>query len=522
MSKRRNQRRRQHSTTATQPIHEAWGDLIDTRDYLRDEPDYFGGGTGFGSGPWLAFGSREHGRDYPLVFDEQDLMVTRQLCRWAAASDGTGKNIVKTLANYVIGKGFAYRIVAKKGQKPDAKLITALQSAIDEFIKRNKFATLLEREIFTREVRDGESLTALFPQADGRVVLRIVEPEQVRDPGSIARELECKLDCEHFVSDWTFGVHTSAEDVQEPLGYFIAWNAAGTDYDYLAVSRAEHGKRNVDRNVKRGISDFYPILEDMNRASKVLKNSGAGAAIQAAIVAIREHPGGTTNGQIRQFQSDQTQQTVTQTTPSGTRERNIGRYGAGTFLDVRNGQKYLPPALASGEAANAFLAILQATLRKVGSNWCMPEYMISGDASNANYASTMVSESPFVKNCEHEQATMIGRYDSIICKALDLMFEAGRFAGVLGAFESMAEVWTQVELQITPPAVATRDELKNAQSNQILNAGGVLSLQSWTAELGKDYDQEQQNLANHSEHFGPTPEPLPLPKETLPVDAGQQ
>ena len=27
----------------------------------------------------------------------------------------------------------------------------------------------------------------------------------------------------------------------------------------------------------------------------------------------------------------------------------------------------------------------------------MPEYMVSGDASNANYASTLVAESPFVK-----------------------------------------------------------------------------------------------------------------------------
>ena len=48
--------------------------------------------------------------------------------------------------------------------------------------------------------------------------------------------------------------------------------------------------------------------------------------------------------------------------------------------------------------------IVQAGLRALGNRWDMPEYMISGDSSNANYASTLVSGAPFVTGIEWEQS----------------------------------------------------------------------------------------------------------------------
>ena len=36
----------------------------------------------------------------------------------------------------------------------------------------------------------------------------------------------------------------------------------------------------------------------------------------------------------------------------------------------------------------------------------MPEYMLSGDASNANFSSTMVAEGPAVKTFEEMQADL--------------------------------------------------------------------------------------------------------------------
>ena len=49
--------------------------------------------------------------------------------------------------------------------------------------------------------------------------------------------------------------------------------------------------------------------------------------------------------------------------------------------------------------------MLQAELRAIAARLVMPEFMFTSDASNANYASTMVAEGPAVRMFERLQAT---------------------------------------------------------------------------------------------------------------------
>ena len=49
---------------------------------------------------------------------------------------------------------------------------------------------------------------------------------------------------------------------------------------------------------------------------------------------------------------------------------------------------------ARGLDASSFVAVLQAELRAIAARLVMPEFMFTSDASNANYASTMVAEGP--------------------------------------------------------------------------------------------------------------------------------
>jgi hypothetical protein len=54
-----------------------------------------------------------------------------------------------------------------------------------------------------------------------------------------------------------------------------------------------------------------------------------------------------------------------------------------------------------------------------------------------------------------------------------------------------------VEIQIIPPSLHVRDQLKQAQVDRIAYSNGILSPQTWSQHLGLDYDQEQKNLAVH-------------------------
>src|SRR5690606_7308938 len=66
------------------------------------------------------------------------------------------------------------------------------------------------------------------------------------------------------------------------------------------------------------------------------------------------------------------------------------RFAPGTILDVPKSTEYDFPA--SGIDASRYVLVLQAILRSVASRLVFPEFMLTSDASNANYSSTLVAE----------------------------------------------------------------------------------------------------------------------------------
>jgi hypothetical protein len=221
--------------------------------------------------------------------------------------------------------------------------------------------------------------------------------------------------------------------------------------------------------------------------------------IQTAIALIRKHQQATKEA-VRSFISAKADQ---MRSASGTTE-NVLRYGPGSILDVPAGQDYdVPPQLDPSKT----VAALQAELRAIASLLVMPEFMLTSDASNSNFASTMVAEGPAVKNFESEQKTQI-EYD------LELINDALEFAadsGLIGKTDL-----EQVTIDVEPPAVQTRNKLEEAQVRQIDMALGILSPQTATSQIGQSYDQEQTNIEMHGEKSGAMPFGLPSPQTLIP------
>jgi capsid protein len=364
---------------------------------------------------------------------------------------------------------------------------------MDEFLEANDWVGDFERELFVRSRRDGEFFLALSNMSQGPVAARVLEPEQITEPQN-CRAIEDWLGTDR-PSSWSFGIHTDASDVQHVYGYHVRWNESGSDWDYLDASRVEHVKLNVDRNVKRGVSDFYAVRAHLEGVEKLLRNTREGAAVQAAIAFIREHAPGSSAGQIHSLAALNSVTDYTQPTKTGSRTRYVTRYEPGTILDVAGGMQYKPGPLGASHGPN-FIAIGQAVMRTIGTRWCMPEYMVSGDASNANYSSSLVAESPFVRACEAEQRFFISRFRKILWKVIALAATAGRFARWNVDFETLRAL---VAIQIEAPTIAVRDQLAEAQTSEIEHRNGVLSKRTWAALAGRDYDTEQVNLLRESE-----------------------
>jgi len=274
----------------------------------------------------------------------------------------------------------------------------------------------------------------------------------------------------------TFGIQTEADDVESVVGYYV-------DSEFVAAQEVQHRRANVDFNVKRGMPLFAPVRKNLRRAERLLRNMSVVAEIQSAIALIRKHRGASRNG-IEQFAASDADISVT--SGSTGRTRHYSQYGPGTILDAPAGLEYDFPV--RGLDASNFVTVLQAELRAIAARLVMPEFMFTSDASNANFASTMVAEGPAIKMFERLQMSLIEQDRAVMWRVVDNAIAAGKLPPNVREF---------VHIQVVPPSLDVRDQLQQAEVDRIAFKSGVLSPQTWSQHLGLDYDQEQKNLAVH-------------------------
>lgn len=469
-----------------QTVREAWGDLVDPREDLGDDPSF--------GNPWLAchtaIADRAEGKFGHLYQTERDLAELRAGSRNLSRASGLKDGVLDLLANYVLGPGFRFVV-----HSDDPDLARAVQQLVDEFLDENDFSCGLDREIHHRSREDGEAFVVVETRSrPGRnapgVVCRVVEPDEITEPGDPGALEEWLGLHETMASSWSFGVHTPAAATDEALGYHATFDPAGRAWDYLPAARVEHVKRNVTRKAKRGVSDFAPVLADLRREVKLRRNTAEGAALQAAVAWILQAPPGSTPGQIDALGGGDVFMTFPAPVEGGIKYQKVQRYGEGTILRPSPGLQYLPGPMGAERNPN-FLLVGQYVLRAVGVRWNMPEYMISGDASNANYASTLVAESPFVKAREADQRFYARHFRSLVWKALALYAAAGRLD------RGWPDVERLCEIRVVPPAVAVRDPLALARAQELQMRMGILSGRTAAAQSGLDYDAERAQRDTH-------------------------
>lgn len=468
------------------PLMEAWGDPVDRHEWAYDSP-------GFGRGPWSRStyaDDRAFGRFRPFYENEQDLRDMWGIARILTNSEEVGAGVLENLTNYVLGTGCTYEVKPKAKRQQPGQLEAAAQKIVDTFIEANRWEGDLERELFQRAQGDGEFGLWMQSVGGGQVRARVVDPECVLEPNG-TRELE-----EHFNLPslcWSFGIGSEHGDSTRRYGYFVQWHGDPNNWDYVPANEFVHCPVNVPRVAKRGMSDFYAAFRKIEKASKLLGNTLEGGAIQAAIAYIRQHATGVTGSQIQAFQAGKADSTYQKPVlGGGTRTAYQQKFLPGTVLDVKSGQTYMAGPMGTPQGP-VYVEIMQAALRVVGARWCMPEYMVSGDASNANYSSTLVSGAPFVRACENRQAFYRRSASRVFWRVLDVAAKAGAFSA-FGIY-SGAELKQAVDVNIQFPDVAIGDQEKKTANNKILHDAGILSPRTWAAKEDLDYEQEVQNGA---------------------------
>jgi hypothetical protein len=414
-------------------------------------------------GDWLPLSSPLLTSSPPNLVSGAQLADIRQQCRALALQNEFAINGHENRISYIVGPGHTYRAAPRHSQISTFKpQVAEVQQILDTFIDANRWHHR-QQEIVRRRDRDGEAFLRFFTTADGSLQIRFVEPDQIYTPADQAGNPAARL-----------GVLTARDDVETVVGYYI-------DGQLVDAAEIQHRKANVDANVRRGLPLFYPVRKNLRRAEKLLRNMSVVAEIQSAIALIRKHQQATFGG-VQQFVASQT----TPTADTGRATQPFHRYAPGTILDAHGGIEYDFPA-AGVDAAN-FVAVLQAELRAVASRLVMPEFMLTSDASNANYASTMVAEGPAMRMFCRLQAEQVCDDMLVMRHVIDAAIAAGKLP---------ADTHEYVEIQAVAPSLTVRDQLKDTQRYKIENQSGILSPQTWSQLAGLDYEVEQQNLSLH-------------------------
>jgi capsid protein len=465
---------------------------------------------------------RRAGADRLLFETEQELDDLRQRSRGLWAGNSYAKALLRNLTNYVIGKGFSYKAQAKRLQDlaPDVpgaqqpaglpRLVRQVQDVVDDFCRLNRWngsadprgslsvAGTREREAFRRVKRDGEAFLRFYRTEEGKVFVRFVEPEQVRDPAGALEQ-----------DGWSFGIRHRMEpfeDVEAAEEYYVWWQNqvahAGEVGEYVDAEDVLHLKGpDTDAAVKRGLPEFvYDTARALERAAKLQKNLSAGAAIRAATAEIWQHATGT-EAQISAL-ADQFKE-YERTDPITGNTETVERIGPGAIRRIPAGQELVGQP---EDQTASYLQGVRGDLMQACGPFCAPEYW-TGDASNANYSSLESASAPPVKNGETEQEY----FKSAYCRAVWVAVEWAVECGLLPD-----EALSLVEIQVEAPQVLHRNELDTAMANEIRVTAGWKSRQTVAMEEGLDPELEQANNEEWAaKNASPAAPAAPIPPDPL-------
>lgn len=422
--------------------------------------------------------------------NEADRQSLREQAFKAAYQQPHMVGYLGNLRRFVMGKGPTYTPVVD-----DEKLKARIQAWWAQFRRINRW-DVLEDEIPNRAWRDGEAFIRRFVQAQngpvehevaqevllrlsglgvsvddlrehldevpkGMVLLRLLDPDQIRDPQNII----------------SHGIVTASNDVQTVLGYL--WNHSGDEVDFIGASEMLHIKLRVDSDVKRGRSVLEPLLKRDAQYDKWLDYRIALSLVRAAVVLLKKVQG--TKTQVTQVRDEQKKERE-----DALRERQQKMLPPGTV--VTHGPsvewEFKHPNIQAQDAQHDGRAILLDMAAATG----FPEYMFTGDASNANFASTMVAESPGVREFEDWQDTLTPPFKHIWRWVVVEGARANAIEG-LGPEKAM-----EMDVELAWPPMMSRDELKHTQANQIRHDGGILSREGWAKDDGVEWEVEKERL----------------------------
>ncbi len=328
-------------------------------------------------GRWLLVGD---GKSAP---DDSRRSDARSKARHLVLHNPHARNILRLLEAYVTGPGLCLEHRpcpgARNASATDA-LLTAANALWQAFLSANQLH-YSHREHARRSWRDGECFVRKFPTENWPPVVRFVDPEAI---GPTPEFPESQ------------GILTDADDVESPRFYLRLDLDSRQVAERIDADDVLHTRQGVDTNQKRGVTIFLPVLQTLDCFDKWVETELLARKLQSSIVLWRKVQGSPQ--QAAALADAMSGGTATEPGMGPVRRERIR---PGTILTTNHATEiqFLQPDTNFADAVPLGRMLLLSTAAGAG----LPEFMLTSDASNANFASTMVAEGPAVKLFQSEQ-----------------------------------------------------------------------------------------------------------------------
>jgi hypothetical protein len=421
-------------------------------------------------GWWTPVGyyrNRNKRGDNPQAYlTEEDLKRSRERSRMLAVANEYARNALTVRQAYIVGTGIKTTAMPRKGAEEDAgamKLADEVQSYLERWSALVKLPKI-QKESVIRADRDGEVFLRSFRK--DALELRFIEPENVGD----------------FDGKTSFGIKTDPDDITELVAYLVR-GGDGENFREVKAEEVLHIKCNTDSGIKRGLPFLFPVFNILEKIEKVDENMAAIIAIQAAIAMIRRNPVARSSAVTSAISANAD---LTRTNPYGNGGTDYyKRYKAGTILDVDGNTEYEFPAIGANMAG--ITEAKSSLLRTAAAGVCMAEYMITSDASNGNFASAQVAESPCISvflSAQNDYCEIFGNGAYVEGAENGLQWDAIEYAVEQGQLDPA--VLEMVVLKSEGPNIVVRDRTQETTRLSMLAERGIISRDEWAKAEGRD------------------------------------
>lgn len=367
--------------------------------------------------------------------NEITLEEIRDMSRYLYLTNAHYRGILRQYRKYIAGKP----LKISGEQERENKIWKVFQKRI----KWRKFF----KEAVLRFFRDGE-------------VFLYIPTWQFLDPNNI------------IASDpnISYGIETNPDNVEEVLAYW--YRLGNKEEKRIEVEDILHIKES-DSDEKRGIPYLLAIMAKTEAYDKWLGDRILLNRIRASIAIIRKHDSGPAKVKTFADSKATSSQSPKDTSYGESLRKQI--FEPGTIIDCSKNTEYqyLEPKVQAKDVAEDGRHILLSFSAATG----LPEFMVTGDASNSNYASTMVAEGPGIREFEDWQDFFSEIIQEIWAKVMEQngLNEGG-------------------EPQTTIPSLVTRNQLEEAKVNEILLNNGIISVDEWRRQLDVDTEKMEKEI----------------------------